>query len=170
LVLSSLPIHSLLHKIRCESAAKNEDNNCYKRITATIIVTGTKLFVLGVPPREQKFNIDHFLVIVVPELCKENRCEWQAENWQKPTGFHMGNSMCHNRWKSRKYFARKTRTRVFRPMSHQNLLPCDFWSFGQANEWVNDQIITSGTTWKSSCPRSGQMFVETFLNQCSLSG
>jgi hypothetical protein len=35
LVLISLPIHSLLGKIRHESAAKDEDNNCWEKAIVT---------------------------------------------------------------------------------------------------------------------------------------
>jgi hypothetical protein len=38
----------------------------------TIFFTGTKLLVLGVLPREEKFNQNHFLEVIAPELSREN--------------------------------------------------------------------------------------------------
>jgi hypothetical protein len=38
----------------------------------TVFFHGTKLLVLGVPPREQKFNEDHFPARIGLELSNEN--------------------------------------------------------------------------------------------------
>jgi hypothetical protein len=39
-----------------------------KRALVTILFTGMKLLLLGVLPRKQKFNQDHFLAMIAPEI------------------------------------------------------------------------------------------------------
>jgi hypothetical protein len=65
-------LDALLCKITRGSPAKSKDNNCNKKALVTIFFTGTKLLVLGILPREGKFNQDRFLALIVPELLKEN--------------------------------------------------------------------------------------------------
>jgi hypothetical protein len=72
----------------------------------TIFVTGTKLLVLDVFPLKQKFNQDHFLTAIVPELSKENSNAKQRVD-KKQLVVHMDNSMCHNGCKIQEYFTRK---------------------------------------------------------------
>jgi predicted metalloprotease with PDZ domain len=72
----------------------------------TIFFTGTKLLVLDVLLREQKFNQDLFLTAIAPELFKENsNAKRRVE--KKQLVVHMDNSMCHNGHKIQEYFIRK---------------------------------------------------------------
>jgi hypothetical protein len=72
----------------------------------TIFFTGTKPLILYVLPHEEKFNQNHFLAAIAPELSKENSNSKQRVD-KKQLIAHMDNSMCHNGRKIREYFARK---------------------------------------------------------------
>jgi hypothetical protein len=54
------------------SPDKDKDNNCNKRVIVTLFFTGTKLLVLDVLLREEKFHQDHVVAAIVPELLKKN--------------------------------------------------------------------------------------------------
>jgi hypothetical protein len=72
----------------------------------TIFFTGTKLLDLDVLPREQKFNQDHSLTAIAPELSKEIlNAKWRVD--KKQLIVHMDNFMCHNGRKIQEYFTRK---------------------------------------------------------------
>jgi hypothetical protein len=61
----------------------------------TVFFIKTKLLVLGVLRREQKFNQDHFLTAIAPELSKENSNAQRRVDREQPV-IRMDNSMCHN--------------------------------------------------------------------------
>jgi hypothetical protein len=72
----------------------------------TIFFTGTKLLVLDVLSWEEKFNQDHCLAAIAPELSKENS---NSKRRVDKNGLivHMGNSVYYHRRKIQAYCARK---------------------------------------------------------------
>jgi hypothetical protein len=107
----------------------------------TIFFTGTKLLAGNVLPREQKFNRDHFLTAIAPEISKENSNTKRRVD-KKQLVIHMDNSMCHNGPMIQEYFTRKEMTRVPHLVYSRDLSPCDFWFFSYAKERMKDQVIT----------------------------
>lgn len=76
-----------------------------KRTMVTIFFTGTKLLVLGIVSREEKFNQNHFLAVIAPELSKENS-DAKRRIDTKQLVVHMDKSMRHNWSKIQYYFDR----------------------------------------------------------------
>jgi histone-lysine N-methyltransferase SETMAR len=111
-----------------------------KKAMVTIFFTATKLLVLDVLPRGNKFNQDYFLTIIAPELSRENTNSKRRVG-NKPLLVHMDNSMCHNARKIEEYFTRKSVTRVPHPAYSPDLSPSDFWFFGYAKEQMKDQVV-----------------------------
>jgi hypothetical protein len=70
----------------------------------TIFFTETRLLVLDILPREEKFNQNTFLAAIAPELCKENSNAKRRVEKNQPV-VHMDNSMRHNWRKIQEYFA-----------------------------------------------------------------
>jgi hypothetical protein len=126
-----------LRKIPPGSAANTEGNNCHKKVILSMFFIGTNLLALDVLLHQQKFNQNHFLGMIAPELSKRN------PNAKRRVGknqlvVHIDNSMCHNGRRIREYFARKTIVRVPHPVYSPGLSPCDFWFFGYARERMKD--------------------------------
>jgi hypothetical protein len=69
----------------------------------TMFFTGTKLLVLDVLPREQKFNQNYFLTAIAPELSKENSNAKRRVHKERLV-VHMDNYMCYNGRKIQEYF------------------------------------------------------------------
>jgi hypothetical protein len=127
-------------KITRGSPTKEKGNNCNKRALVTIFFTGTKLLVLAVLPREEKFNQNHFLATITPELLKENS-NFKRKVRKKELIMHMNNFVYHHGRKIREYFPRRNNENPH-PVYSPDLLPCDFWFCGYAKEQLKDQSIT----------------------------
>jgi hypothetical protein len=136
---------------------------------AIIVFTGTKLLVPIVLFRKQKFNQDHLLVMIAPQLSKEHMSTKQRVGKNKLV-VHMDNSMCHNWCKIREYFARKTIAKVPHPVCSPNLSPYGFCFFGYANEWLKNQIITSEDDMENKLTNVCETVRGGSSNQCSTSG
>jgi hypothetical protein len=111
------------------SPAKDKDNNYNKRDTVTLFVTGTKLLVLYVRPRKEKFSQNHFLAAFITELSQENSNSKRRVD-KKELILHMDNAMCYNGREIRECFARKKMMRILHPVNSPDLSPCDFRFFG----------------------------------------
>jgi hypothetical protein len=70
----------------------------YRYQSTQLFFTGTKLLVLDVLPREEKFNQNHFLAVIAAELSKENS-DAKRRIDKKQLVVHMDKSMRHNRRK-----------------------------------------------------------------------
>jgi hypothetical protein len=113
-----------------------------EKVMVTMFLTGAKLPILEIIPRECKFNQDSFLTFIAPELPNENaRAKRRFDS--KQLIVDLSNSMCTNGGKIQQNFARNKMTRVPHPVCSPNLSPCDFWLFGYAKEQMKNKTITS---------------------------
>jgi hypothetical protein len=125
-----------------EVPPRTKTTTATKMAMVTLFFAGTKFRTLSVLPREQKFNKDHFLAMIAPELSKENtNPKWRVDKNQLVV--RMDNFMCHNGCMIRDSFARKTLVRVPRPVYSPDLSPCDFRFVGHAKQRMKNKIITS---------------------------
>jgi hypothetical protein len=82
-------------KSREEVATKTKATLVTKKAIVTIFFTGTKLLILGILPRERKFNQGYFLAFVAPRLSKENTRARRRVDMKQLFG-HIDNSKCHD--------------------------------------------------------------------------
>jgi hypothetical protein len=88
-----------------------------------------------------KIHQAHFLVMIAPELSKENTNTKRRVGKNEPTG-HIDNSFCHNGRKIWVYFARKTMMRALQLIDSPELSPVVF-VLRLCKKRMEDQIITS---------------------------
>jgi hypothetical protein len=81
---------------RATKSRQGKYNNYNIRALVTIFFPETKRFVLGILPREEKFNPAHFLTVIAPELSKENSNS-KPRVGKKELIVHIENFMCHGR-------------------------------------------------------------------------
>jgi hypothetical protein len=140
-----------------------------KKAMVTIFLTGTKLMVLDILRRKQKFNQDHFLAVIAPEISNENTSA-KGRVHTNQLVVHTDKSICCHERKIREHFARKTTMRVSHSFYSLDFSPFSIWFFGHAKERMKDQIVTSENNLEDKLTKARGLLVETSLNHCSTSG
>jgi hypothetical protein len=93
-------------KSREEVPPRTEIIIATKRAKVTLFFTGTKRLIVYILRLKKKFNQNHFLTSIAPELSKDNSNSKRTVG-KKELIVHMDNSMCHNGRKVQEYFAIK---------------------------------------------------------------
>jgi transposase len=100
------------------------------------------LLVLNFLPKGTKFNQDHFIDMVLPNLYSEKR-QIAMRKDLRIFSVHMDNSMSHNGAKIIKKLEKRHVARAPHPPYSPNLSPCDFWLFGILKQKMKERAFQS---------------------------
>jgi histone-lysine N-methyltransferase SETMAR len=104
----------------------------------TIFFTNGKLLIAESLPKGQKYNQDHFVSDILPELEPE-KMRYKRRKQGRTFVAHMDHSKSHEGGKIEGKFDMKGFVRAPHPPYSPDLSPCDYWFFGMAKEKMKDR-------------------------------
>jgi hypothetical protein len=108
----------------------------------TIFFTARQLIMLDALPKGSKFNKQHFIDYMFPDLKPENR-NFRRRMLLATFWVHMDNSMGHNGSKVVSKFDKHQIARLPHPPYSPDLSPCNFWLFGILKGILKDRQFHS---------------------------
>jgi IS4 transposase len=113
-----------------------------KKTMRTIFFTARQLILFDVLLTGSKFNQQHFIDYVFPDLEMEN-LNFRRRMLLAPFWVGTDNSMGHNGSKVVSKFDKHHIARLAHPPDSPDLSPCDFWLFGMLERILNDREFHS---------------------------
>jgi histone-lysine N-methyltransferase SETMAR len=107
-----------------------------------IFLTLTRVLVLNFLPKGTKFNQDHFIDMVLPNLYSEKR-QSARRNGLPSFSVHTDKSMCHNGAKITEKLGKRHIARAPHSPYSSDLSPCDFWLFGILKQKMKERVFQS---------------------------
>jgi transposase len=125
-----------------EVVPRAKQNISAMKTTVTVFFASTRLLVLNFLPKGTKFNQDHFIGTVLPNLSSEKRRIVRRKGLPS-FSVHMDNSMCYNGAKITEKLEKRRIARAPHPPYSPDLSPCDFWLFGILKQKMKGRVFQS---------------------------